>query len=97
MTFWNTASIWRLSQYDHLKNKAYQFKFKSSSFNTAQYLSFYPPRALRKGRDGTLRSIDAWSESFSRIAIQNWIDKSRKNGRNYFRKKILDMKNKVFK
>jgi len=56
------------------------FKFKSTTFNAGKFLSFFPKEALRKGSDGTVRSIDAWSENLSRIAIQNWIDKSHENG-----------------
>jgi len=56
------------------------FKFKSSTYNAGQFLSFVPKAAITKGSDGTVRSIDAWSENLSRIAIQNWIDKSHKNG-----------------
>jgi len=56
------------------------FKFKSSTFNEGQFLSFFPDAALMKGRDGTTRSINVWSENLSRIAIHNWIEKSHKNG-----------------
>ena len=42
-----------------------------------------------RGSDGTVRSIDVWSENYGRIAIQNWIDRSHENGYT-FRKKFYN-------
>ena len=77
-------------------SQAHSFQFKSSTYNAGKFLSFLPKEAITKGSDGTVRSIDAWSENFSRIAIQNWIDKSHKNGYT-FRKNSLNTHIIVFK